>query len=138
MILNSEYHSGENCSGLFFVMKILVCEDNQLALKTLLVVLKREGFKADAAVDGNEAMALLKQNEYDLLVVDIHLPYHSGLELLKFVRSDLKKNTPALILTAFSDSQMQVQSKELGIEDYIVKPFNPAELVKKIKSVLKR
>lgn len=118
-------------------MRILICEDNPLAMKTLVVVLKREGFQADAAVDGNEAIALLQQNEYDLLVIDIHLPYHSGLELLKFVRSDQKRNTPALILTAFSDIQMQTQAKELGIEDYILKPFNPSELVNKIRTVLK-
>lgn len=118
-------------------MRILICEDNPLAMKTLVVVLKREGFQADAAVDGNEAIALLQQNEYDLLVIDIHLPYHSGLELLKFVRSDQNRNTPALILTAFSDIQMQTQAKELGIEDYILKPFNPSELVNKIRTVLK-
>jgi DNA-binding response OmpR family regulator len=120
------------------VKRILICEDNPLAVKTLNVVLRKEGFHVDAAVEGNEAMILLDKQDYDLIIVDIHLPYHSGLELLKYLRSVLKKNTPALIVTAFSDPQMQTQAKELGIDDYIVKPFNPSDLVQKIRLVLNK
>lgn len=119
-------------------MKILICEDNPMAMKTLSVILEREGFDADTAEDGNKAIMLLQKNNYDLLVVDIHLPYRSGLELVKFVRSDQGKDTPALMLTAFSDAQMQRQAGELGISGYIVKPFNPADLVSKIKSILNK
>ena len=61
--------------------------------------------------------------------MDIHLPFHSGLELIKYVRTDLKLDTPVLSLTAFSDPQMQHQSGELGISGYIVKPFNPTDLI---------
>lgn len=116
--------------------EILICEDNKLAMKALSVVLEREGFKADSAVDGNEALSLLQKNVYNLIIVDIHLPYHSGLELVKYLRSDLKKNTPVLIVTAFSDPQMQRQAGELGINGYVTKPFNPSDLVNKIRSIL--
>lgn len=119
-------------------MKILICEDNPMAMKTLSVILEREGFLADLAEDGNIAVELLERNDYDLMVVDIHLPYRSGLELVKFVRSDQGKDTPVIILTAFSDNQMQRQAGELGISDYIVKPFNPGELVSKIKTILNK
>jgi len=119
-------------------MKILVCEDNPLALKTITVVLERDGFETDAAEDGNVAIDLLSRRDYDLLLVDIHLPYHSGLELVKFVRSDLRKDTPVVILTAFSDPQMQHQAGELGISGYIVKPFDPTQLILKIRSILKK
>jgi len=119
-------------------MKILICEDNPMAMRTLAVILEREGFVADMAEDGNVAIELLQRNDYDLLVVDIHLPYRSGLELVKFVRSDQGKETPVIILTAFSDHQMQRQAGELGINDYIVKPFNPADLVSRIKTILNR
>ena len=117
-------------------MKILICEDNRLANKTLSVVLEREGFETETAEDGNEAIDFLLKNDYDLLIVDIHLPYRSGLELVKFVRSEQEKDTPAIFLTAFSDPQMQRQAKELGIDGYIVKPFNPSDLVQKIRSIL--
>ncbi|OFY66183.1 MAG: hypothetical protein A2Y71_15615 [Bacteroidetes bacterium RBG_13_42_15] len=119
-------------------MKILICEDNPMAMKTLSVILEREGFEADLAEDGNVAIDLLQMYDYDLMVVDIHLPYRSGLELVKFVRSDQGKDTPVIILTAFSDHQMQRQAGELGISDYIVKPFNPGDLVTKIKSILNK
>ncbi len=109
-----------------------------MAMKTLSVILEREGFDTDTAEDGNLAINLLQRNEYDLLVVDIHLPYHSGLELVKFLRSDLGKDTPALVLTAFSDPQMQRQAGELGISGYIVKPFNPSDLVTRIRSILNK
>jgi DNA-binding response OmpR family regulator len=119
-------------------MKILICEDNPMAMKTLSVVLEREGYVADVADDGNVGIEMLQKNDYDLLVVDIHLPYRSGLELIKFVRSDQGKDTPVIILTAFSDNQMQRQAGELGISDYIVKPFNPVDLITKIKSILNK
>jgi len=117
-------------------MKILICEDNKLAMRALTVVLEREGLETTSAFDGNEAVIMLKDNDYDLIVIDIHLPYHSGLELVKYLRSDLNKETPVLIVTAFSDMQMQRQANELGVSGYITKPFNPDDLVTKVKSVL--
>lgn len=119
-------------------MKILICEDNPMAMRTLSVILEREGYDADVADDGNVGIEMLQKNDYDLLVIDIHLPYRSGLELIKYVRSDQGKDTPVIILTAFSDNQMQRQAGELGISDYIVKPFNPVDLVAKIKSILNK
>jgi len=119
-------------------MKILICEDNPMAMRTLSVVLEREGYDADVADDGNVGIEMLQKNDYDLLVIDIHLPYRSGLELIKYVRSDQGKDTPVIILTAFSDNQMQRQAGEMGISDYIVKPFNPVDLVTKIKSILNK
>ncbi len=118
-------------------MRILICEDNKLALKTISVVLEREGYESVTAENGNDAINLLKDNLYDMVIVDIHLPYHSGLELVEFLRSDLKLDTPVIIVTAFSDLQMQRQAAGLGIDGYIVKPFNPMDLVKKIKTILK-
>jgi DNA-binding response OmpR family regulator len=119
-------------------MVILICEDNRLAMKTLSVILAKEGFNTEVAADGNEAMDLLQQKDYDLLVVDIHLPFHSGLELIKYLRSTLKKKTPVLVITAFSDQQMQKQAAELKINGYFTKPFNPPEIIAQIKSILNK
>jgi len=119
-------------------MKILICEDNRLAMMTLSFILQKEGFESDTAEDGNKALNLLQKTQYDLIIVDIHLPFHSGLELIKYLRSDLKMKTPVLVLTAFSDAQMQRQAGELGISGYIVKPFNPSDLIQQIRSILKK
>ena len=106
-------------------------------MNTLSFILEKEGFKSDTAEDGNKALALLQKTDYDLILVDIHLPFISGLELIKYLRSDLKMNTPVLVLTAFSDLQMQRQAGELGISGYIVKPFDPSDLIQRICYILK-
>jgi DNA-binding response OmpR family regulator len=118
--------------------KILICEDNQLAMHTLSFILEREGFKSDTAEDGNKALIFLQKTVYDLILMDIHLPFRSGLEVIKYLRSDLKMKTPVLVLTAFSDFQMQRQAGELGISGYIVKPFDPSDLISQICSILKK
>lgn len=118
-------------------LKILICEDNKLAVKTLSYIIEKEGFISETAEDGNKALSFIENNTYDLIIMDIHLPFHSGLELIKYARTDLKLDTPVLILTAFSDPQMQHQSGELGISGYIIKPFNPTDLIQQIKSILK-
>jgi DNA-binding response OmpR family regulator len=119
-------------------MKILICEDNQLAMNTLSFIVEKEGFKSDTAEDGKIALALLQKTVYDLILMDIHLPFHSGLEVIKYLRSDLKMNTPVLVLTAFRDLQVQRQAGELGISGYIVKPFDPADLIRQICLILKK
>jgi DNA-binding response OmpR family regulator len=118
-------------------MKILICEDNRLALKTISVVLEREGYSTDIAENGNTALEKLSNTNYELVLIDIHLPFHSGLEIITYLRSELKKKTPVIILTAFSDPQMQKQARELGINEYMLKPFNPADLIERIRSLLK-
>jgi len=117
--------------------KILICEDNTLALRTLTFILEKEGFISETAEDGNKALALIEHSNYDLIIMDIHLPYHSGLELIKYLRTDMKLETPVLILTAFSDIQMQNQSEGLGISGYVLKPFNPSDLIQQVRSILK-
>ncbi len=117
-------------------MKILICEDNQLAIRTLFYVLEKEGFSTETAEDGIKAMTLLQRNSYDLILMDIHLPFHSGLELISYIRSELKLNTPVLVLSAFSDPQMQRQAGELGISGYFVKPLKIADLIGKMRTIL--
>lgn len=119
-------------------MKILICEDNRMAMNTLSFILEKEGFESDTAEDGNIALTLLQKTVYDFILVDIHIPFHSGLELIKYLRSELKMNTPVLVLTAFSDPQMQRQAGELGISGYIIKPFSPSDLIRQIRSILKK
>ena len=109
-----------------------------MAMNTLSFILEKEGFKSDTAEDGNKALTILQKTVYDLILVDIHLPFHSGLEVIKYLRSDLKMKTPVLVLTAFSDLQMQSQAGELGISGYIIKPFDPSDLISQINILLKK
>jgi DNA-binding response OmpR family regulator len=115
-------------------MKILICEDNQLALKAMSVVLEREGYDPVTVSDGNRAIEELRKTDFDLAIVDIHMPYHSGLEVIRFLRTELKKQTPVLIVSAFSDPQVQRQAGEMKVSGYITKPFDPDDLLRKIRA----
>ena len=100
------------------------------------VVLEREGYDPVTASDGNKAIEMLSNTDFDLVIVDIHLPYHSGLELIRFLRTDLKKKTPVLIVSAFSDPQVQRQAGEMKVSGYITKPFDPDDLIRKIRAAV--
>lgn len=114
-------------------MRILICEDNLLASKTHSVILERAGYKTDIALDGNVAMEMIKSNIYNLILVDIHLPYHSGLELIKYLRKNLRKKTPVIVVSAFSNPLTQKQAYDLGIDDYMIKPIDPNDLIEKVR-----
>ena len=117
-------------------MKILICEDNQMALRTMSVVLEREGYDPVTVSDGNRAIEALQNTDFDLAIVDIHMPYHSGLEVIRFLRTELKKQTPVLIVSAFSDPQMQRKAGEMKVSGYITNPFDPDDLLRKIRAAV--
>ena len=100
------------------------------------VVLEREGYDPVTVSDGNRAIEELRKTDFDIAIVDIHMPYHSGLEVIRFLRTDLKKQTPVLIVSAFSDPQMQRQAGEMKVSGYITKPFDPDDLLRKIRAAV--
>jgi CheY-like chemotaxis protein len=118
-------------------MRILICEDNKLSSLVISTMLKRKGYTVETASDGNEAIEKIDKEIPDLLIADIHLPYHSGLELVRYLRNDKQSNIPVIIVTAFSDPHVQENAWELGISGYFVKPLDNAALVSKIESLLK-
>ena len=118
-------------------MRILICEDNKLSSLVISTMLKRKGYIVEIASDGNEALEKINGAIPDLLITDIHLPYHSGLELVRYLRNEKVSNIPVIIVTAFSDPHVQENAWELGISDYFVKPLDNEALVSKIESLLK-
>jgi DNA-binding response OmpR family regulator len=117
-------------------MKILICEDDIMTLKAIEHRLKFDGYDIDTARDGKEAADKLKSINYDLLLTDIHMPYISGLELISYVRNELKKNYPIVILTRVGIEDTVLYAFELGADDYITKPFSPDELSLRIKKLM--
>ncbi|MCK7530474.1 MAG: response regulator [Marinilabiliales bacterium] len=88
-------------SGLSLMMKILICEDNQLASKAMSVVLDREGYETVIASDGNSALDILRNHEFSLVIIDIHLPYHSGLEIMDFCVPIIYRRRPCAYCHGF-------------------------------------
>lgn len=116
-------------------MKILVCEDNLLMLKTIEFTLKKHGYEVVNAVDGDQGIKALKNEQIDVLITDINMPYNSGLELIQFIKSNMNKKIPVIIVTGITVEETRQHAKELGAVNYVTKPFDPEILVEMIRDL---
>lgn len=117
--------------------KILLVEDEENLARGLEYNLSEEGYIVTLAKDGREAIKLFDENEFDLIVLDIMLPYLNGFEIAKHVR-DKHPQMPILMLTARTQIEDKVKGLEIGADDYLTKPFHLKELLLRIKGMLKR
>ena len=117
-------------------MKILVVEDEPKTGDYLVKGLHESGYMADLARNGVDGLALALAHEYDLIVLDVMLPQMDGWAVLGKLRE--RKHTPVLFLTARDDVADRVKGLELGADDYLVKPFAFAELLARIKTLMRR
>ena len=117
--------------------KILVVEDDPAHLLALEDNLKFAGYEVSTARSGREALQLLRQEKFHLIVLDIMLPYVSGFEVCKRLRES-GDETPIIMLTAKTQEQDRVQGLDLGADDYITKPFSVNELLARVRAVLRR
>lgn len=116
---------------------ILLVEDEAKLGQIIRDELKRQGYLVDLAVDGQEAEFFFKSKTYSIILLDVNLPYKSGLELCKEFRA-ANKTVPIVMLTALGQIQDKVEAFELGAHDYLVKPFHFEELFARVKALLKR
>jgi DNA-binding response OmpR family regulator len=116
---------------------ILLVEDEENLAHGLEYNLTEEGYKVSLARDGREALKLFDENEFDLIVLDIMLPYFNGFEIAKHIR-EKHPQMPILMLTARTQVEDRVKGLELGADDYLTKPFHLKELLLRIKGMLKR
>ncbi len=115
---------------------ILVVDDDTRLRSLLTRFLRENGFFVSAAKGAPEARNMLKEYKFDLLIVDIMMPGESGLEFLAKLRRE--DNVPVILLTAMGESGDRINGLETGADDYLSKPFEPKELVLRIKNILKR
>ena len=116
--------------------KVLVVDDEKLIVKGIRFSLLQDGMEVDCAYDGEEALAMAKANEYDMILLDIMLPKMDGFEVCQAIRefSDM----PIVMLTAKGDDMDKILGLEYGADDYITKPFNILEVKARIKAILRR
>ena len=114
-------------------MKILVCEDNLLMLKTIEISLIKRGYEVLKAVDGGEGIRILDREKVDLLLTDINMPYNSGLELIQHIKNRLDYRVPVIIMSVINLEETKKLAKELGAVSYITKPFDPGLLIHMIE-----
>lgn len=118
--------------------KILVADDEKINVDFFQIMLTKLGFEVDVAYDGEEVLEKVKTFEPDLILLDLLMPKMSGIDVSRRLKSDVKsENIPIIILTAVNDIKEKVDMLELGIEDYITKPFNFIEIVARIRNILR-
>lgn len=118
-------------------MRVLIVEDDQLLREQLAATLRANDYVVDVAVDGEEGLYFAQEYPIDLAIVDLGLPKLDGVELIKALRKS-GSSCPILILTARSRWQEKVEGLEAGADDYLTKPFQPEELLARLKVLLRR
>lgn len=116
--------------------RVLVVDDEKLIVKGIRFSLEQDGMEVDAAYDGEEALKLIRDNTYDLILLDVMLPKLDGFEVCRQVREF--SDVPIVMLTAKGDDMDKILGLEYGADDYITKPFNILEVKARIKAIMRR
>lgn len=117
-------------------MKILYAEDDTMMQKVVVHSLVRLGYEITTVDDGKEALETVKTEEFDLIILDLFMPRKSGFEVVEIIRDELKIKTPILILSRSHLDESIHKAYTAGANDFIVKPFDPEELIVKITKML--
>lgn len=117
------------------MLNILIVEDEQAINDLIYSTLSDEGYCCTRAYDGNEAADLIESNDYDMILLDIMLPYINGYELLDYIQP---MGTPVIFITAKTEINDRIRGLRLGADDYISKPFQVGELLARVEAVLRR
>ena len=118
---------------------ILVVDDNEMNRDLLTRRLERQGYKVTVAVDGLQALEILDQADFDLVLLDIMLPVMSGYQVLEHLKADQSLNQiPVIIATSLDEADEKAKCLALGAEDYLTKPFNPVVLKSRVSDCLAR
>lgn len=125
------YNGGEVKS-----MTILVCDDDKEIVEAISIYLKQEGYDVAAAYDGREALKIMQEKEVHLVILDIMMPKLDGIHALLKLRE--KSSIPVILLSAKSEDVDKILGLNVGADDYVTKPFNPLELVARVKTQLRR
>lgn len=115
---------------------ILICDDEKDIVSALKIYLRAEGYNTVEAYNGLEALEAVKQNDIHLILMDIMMPEMDGISAMAKLRED--SNVPVLLLTAKSEDTDKILGLNVGADDYITKPFNPVELLARVRSHLRR
>ena len=115
---------------------ILICDDERDIVSALEIYLRAEGYGTVAAYDGREAVEKLHEQDIQLILLDIMMPEMDGISALVRIRQE--SNVPVILLTAKSEDTDKVLGLNVGADDYITKPFNPVELIARVRSQLRR
>jgi|SRR5690606_14498447 len=115
--------------------KILVVEDNPMVVKSLEFKLNKDGYEVVVAVDGRVALDTLKNNNFDLVITDLMLPFITGSQLIEHIKKETP-TTPIIVLSTATQEDIIMDAFTMGVDDFITKPFSPNELSLRVKRSL--
>jgi two-component system chemotaxis response regulator CheY len=116
-------------------MKILVCEDNTMILRSIEYSLKNAGYEVSMATDGDQGIRILGEEEIDMVITDINMPYTKGLELVRHVNTKMKKKIPVIIITGITLEETREHAIELGAKGFLTKPLDLDVLKETVRSL---
>ena len=119
------------------MIKILFLEDEPNILEVTTEYMKMQGYDVTCVSNGEEAIKMLKKNDFNLAILDIMVPKITGIEVLEYINKS-KKDIATIMLTALGDEQTQLKAFNLKTDDYVIKPFSPLLLLKRIEAILRR
>lgn len=114
---------------------ILVVDDEEALRSVLCAELEGEGYQVASAIDGQDAIDIISKKEFDLVLLDIKMPNIDGFEVLKFIK-EKRPQTKVVMLTGFADLKNAIESKKLGAEDFVSKPYDLVDLLTTVERVL--
>lgn len=115
-------------------MKILIADDEMIMLKIIELRLKKDGHQVIVATNGQEALEKIKQEDPDMIIADIMMPFTSGLEIVSVIKQDkMQRDVPIIILSSMGQENVVLEAFNLGADDYITKPFSPNELSMRVR-----
>lgn len=117
---------------------ILLVEDDEFVCRTIEIILRKQAYMITIAKNGQDALRFLKQSHFDLVITDLMLPYASGLELVSKIRHELHSDVAILVLSAITHEKTITEGFEIGVDDYLKKPFNPSELSSRVNRLIEQ
>ncbi len=120
----------------WYILNIIVCDDDKEIVYAIKIYLENEGYKVFTASNGLDALEILEENEIHLIIMDIMMPKMDGIRATMKIREE--KNIPVIMRSAKSEDTDKIIGLNMGADDYITKPFNPLELIARVKSQLRR
>lgn len=132
--MNVKWTNGNNMQS----KRLLLAEDDPMLASLLKYRLERGGYTVDLAADGREVKSYLEKQLPDVIVSDIMMPYFSGIELVDFLRSELKSTVPVIIISNAGNETNILNAFSLGADDFISKPVSPAELMIRVDKLTRK
>ncbi|MCL4637828.1 MAG: response regulator transcription factor [Pseudosphingobacterium sp.] len=116
--------------------RILIVEDDVLLLKTISVILKKNGFATTETANGKQALEAIKTTDFDLVLTDLMLPYANGFEIINNIKKESDHRVPVVIISSAHTEETVLDGFDIGADDYLRKPFTPGELLSRINRLL--